>query len=93
MWHLVIKSCILVTSFPEYVKLTNLAMVQVVGSVEHKKNFSILTFMKFKFCNKLTHLPFVMHMFTQHFYIIHNVPYKECIEQWNNAHDYYYYDG
>jgi hypothetical protein len=83
MWHLVTTFHILVTSFPEYVKLVELVMVQVIGSVKDKKCFSILTFMKFKFCNKLTtHLPFVVHMFVQCFYTIHNFPYKECIEQW-----------
>jgi len=33
MWHLVTTSRILVTSFPKYVKLAELAMVQVIGSV------------------------------------------------------------
>jgi hypothetical protein len=94
MWHLVTTSHILVTSFPEYVKLVELAMVQVIGSVDDKKCFSILTFMKYRFSNRLTtHLPFVVHMFAQHFYTIHNFPYLECIEQWSDAHDCYYYDG
>jgi hypothetical protein len=94
MWHLVITSHIVVTNFLEYVKLAKLAMVQVIGSVEDKKCFSILAFMKFKFCNRLTtHLPFVVHMFAQRFYTIHNFPYKECIEQWSRAHNCYYYDG
>jgi len=94
MWHLVTTSCLLVTNFPKYVKVAELAMVQVVGSVEDKKCFSILTFMKSKFCNRLpTHLPFVVHMFVQLFYTIHNFRYKECIEQWSDAHDYDYYDG
>jgi hypothetical protein len=94
MWHLVTTSRILVTSFPKYVKLAELAMVQVIGSVEDKKCFSILTFMNSKFCNKLTtHLSFIVQMFVQRFYTIHNFPYKECIEQWSGAHNHYDYDG
>jgi hypothetical protein len=46
--------------------------MQVIGIVEDKKCFSILTFMKSKFCSRLTtHLPFVVHMFAQHFYILY----------------------
>ncbi len=64
MWRLVTTSYILVTSFPKYVKLVMLAMVQVVGSVEDERCLSILAFMKFKFHNMLkTHLPFIVHMF------------------------------
>jgi hypothetical protein len=71
MWRLVTTSCILVTSFPKYVKLAKLVMVQVVGSVEDKRCFSTLSFMKSKFHNKLTtYLPFIVHMFTFILYII-----------------------
>jgi hypothetical protein len=78
MWHLVTTSHILVTNFLEYVKLVELAMVQMIGSVEDKKCLSIIALMKSKFCNRLTtHLPFVVHMFVQHFYTIHNFPYKK----------------
>jgi hypothetical protein len=94
MGHLMTTSRILVPNFVKYVKLAELAMVQVIGSVEDKKCFSTLAFMKSKFCNRLTtHLPLVVHMFTQNFYTMHNFPYKECIEQWSGAHICYNYDG
>jgi len=71
MWQLVTISHILITSFPKYVKLAKLAMVQVIGSVENEKYFFILVFMKFKLHNRLTtHLLLVVQMFVQHFYII-----------------------
>jgi hypothetical protein len=71
MWRLVTTFCILITSFPKYVKLVKLAMVQVVGSVEDERCFSILVFMKSKLHNRLTtHLLLVVQMFVQDFYII-----------------------
>ncbi len=94
MWRLVTMSCILVIIFPVYVKLAKLVMVQVVGSVEDERCFSIMAFMKSKLHNRLTtHLPLVVRMFAQWFYIIHNFPYKECIDQWKGAHHCYCYDG
>jgi hypothetical protein len=44
----------------KYLKLAELAMVQIVGSVEDEKCFSMLAFMKSKLCNTfITHLPLV----------------------------------
>jgi hypothetical protein len=71
MWCLVTTSCILVTNFPKYVKLAKLVMVQVVGGVEDERCFFTLTFMKFKFYNKLTtHLPLIVRMLSFILYII-----------------------
>jgi hypothetical protein len=49
MWRLVTTSHILITSFPKYVKLAKLAMVQVVGNVEDERCLFILVFMKSSF--------------------------------------------
>jgi hypothetical protein len=68
MWCLVTTSQILVSNFLEYVKLVELTMVQVVGSVEDEPCFSTL---ESKLHNRLTtHLPLVVRMFAQHFYTI-----------------------
>jgi hypothetical protein len=80
---LVTTSWVLVCSFPKYVKLAKMAMVQKVGSVENERCFSTLLFMKSKLHNKLiTHLPLVVRMFAQRFYTLQNFSYVECIEQW-----------
>jgi len=64
MWHLVITSQILVSNFPKYIKLVELAMVQIIGSVEDERCLSTLTFMKSKLHNKLTiHFLIVVCMF------------------------------
>jgi hypothetical protein len=66
MWPLVTTSRILIYNFPKYVKLTKMAMVQIVGSVEDEHCFSTLVFMKSKLHNMLTtHLPFVVQIFAQ----------------------------
>jgi hypothetical protein len=94
MWRLVTTSQILVFSFPEYIKLVKLAMVQIIGNVEDERCFSILAFMNSKLRNKLIiHLPIVVHMFAQQFYTFENLPYVECIEQWRASQHRYSFDG
>jgi hypothetical protein len=69
MWHLVTTFRVFLSSFSKYVKLVELAMVQIIGSVEDEKCFSILALMKSKLRNMLTtHLTLVVCMFTQQFY-------------------------
>jgi hypothetical protein len=76
------------------VKLAEMTMVQIVGSVEDERCFSTLAFMKLKLCNKLTtHLPLVVWMFAKWYYALQNFSYVECIEQWQTTQHCYYYDG
>jgi hypothetical protein len=75
MWCLVTTSQVLVYNFLEYVKLVEMAMVQIVGSVEDERCFSTLAFMKSKCHNRLiTHLPLVW-IFAQRFYTLQNFLY------------------
>ncbi len=86
MWRLVTTSWILVSSFPMYFKLVELAMVHIIGSVEDERCLSTLAFMKSKLRNKFNiHLPIVVHMLAQQLYTLKNFPYVECIEQWRAA--------
>ncbi len=48
--RIVTTSWILVFSFPEYVKLAKLAMIQIICSVEDEKCFSTLAFLNSKLC-------------------------------------------
>jgi len=82
MWCVVTTFRVLSFSFSKYVKLVELAMVQMVGRVEDERCFFTLAFMKSKLWNRLTtHLPFVMCMFAQQFYTLQNFPYVDNIEQ------------
>jgi 23S rRNA C2498 (ribose-2'-O)-methylase RlmM len=57
-------------------KFAEMAMVQIVDSVEDENSFSMLACMKSHHCYKLiTHLPFVVLMFTEQFYILQNFMY------------------
>jgi hypothetical protein len=94
MWHLVTTFQFFLCSFPNYVKLAEMAMVQIVVNVEDEHCFSTLVFMKSKLRNRLTtHLPLVIQMFAQWFYTLQNFPYVECIEQWQIAQHRYCYHG
>ncbi len=67
-------------------KLVELAMVQIVDSVEDERCFFTLAFMKSKLRNRLiTHLPLVVCMFAQQFYTLQNFPYADYIEEWRGA--------
>jgi hypothetical protein len=66
MWHLVTTFQVHVCSFPKYVNLAEMVVVQIVGSVEDECCFSTLAFIKLKLRNRLTtHLPLVVRMFAQ----------------------------
>jgi hypothetical protein len=51
MWLKVQSSPLLVLKLSEYMKVTKIIMVQVLGSLEDEKTFNNLTFMKSKLCN------------------------------------------
>jgi hypothetical protein len=94
MWHLVITFRVLSSSFPKYVKLVELAMMQIVGDVEDERCFSTLAFTKSKLWNRFTtHLPLVVCMFAQQVYTLQIFPYADYIEQWQGACHRYCYDG
>jgi D-arabinose 5-phosphate isomerase GutQ len=94
MWCLVTTSQVLVCNFTYFGKLAEMAMVQIVGSVEDEHCFFTLALMKSKLRNKLTtHLPLVVWMFAQWFYTLQNFLYVKCIEQWQVTQHCYFYDG
>jgi hypothetical protein len=78
MWHVMTTFQIFSFSFPKYVKLAKLAMVQIVGSVEDEKCVSTLAFMMSKLWSRLTtHLPLVVRMFAQ--CTLQNFPYASVL--------------
>jgi hypothetical protein len=57
----------------KYLKLVEIAMVQVLSSIKDETYFSNLNFIKSKFCNCLTmHLNLMIKMFIQQFYMLKN---------------------
>jgi hypothetical protein len=58
-------------------------MVQIMGSMEDKRTFLTLTFMKTRLWNRLCeHLDLVVHMYMQPYYTIDIFPYHDAIITW-----------
>ncbi len=69
--------------FLEYVKLTQIAMIQMLASMEDEQVFNNLNFIKTKICNQLIdNLASCVHMFGQSFFTMHNFPYDEIVGIW-----------
>jgi hypothetical protein len=64
-------------------KIAELAVVTVLGSVEDERTFNTLSFMKNKQRNRLsTYLPLVVGMHAFEFYGIDDFPYNAAYEEW-----------
>jgi hypothetical protein len=64
-------------------KIAELVVVTVLGSVEDERTFSTLNFMKNKLRNRLsTHLPLVVGMHAEQFYGLTDFPYDAAYEKW-----------
>ena len=87
LWHYVACNRALVSNFPEFAKLAEIALVQVLGSVEDERTFSSLSFLKDKTRNRLdnAHLSLVVGMHAQEAYTLKTFPYDACFQQWNAA--------
>jgi hypothetical protein len=95
MWRTLDANTALVAHFPEYLKLAQIAMVHVLGSVEDERAFSSLTFLKDKLRNRLSadHLGIVMGMHQQNVYTLENFPYDTCFQTWVQSAEHYRYIG
>ena len=70
----------------EWIKLAELAMVMVGGSVEDERLFSTMDFVKNKLRNRLSdHLEVSVRMKAQHVFDIETFPYGEACEEWTAA--------
>lgn len=67
-------------------------VAQVIGCMENKRYFYILSFMKNKLQNKLTdHLDLIVHMFSQKFFPLESFLYNDAIHAWKKAKKWYGY--
>ena len=86
LWRNLSQSRHLESLISEYFKVAEIGCCLVLGSVEDKRCFSTLKFLKSCQRNRLgKHLPLVVRMFGQHYYTLENFPYKEAIDSWRNA--------
>ena len=93
LWRSLDANTALVAQFPKYLKLAQLAMVHVLGSVEDECVFSLLTFLKDKLRNRLStdHLGIVIGMHAQNVFTLENFLYDTCFQSWVQLAKYYYY--
>ena len=83
LWRRLEASGLLRHKLSEYLKVVEMAVVTVLGSVEDKRTFSILSFMKNKLRNQLSvHLPMVVAMHAQEHYGLTDFPYSAAYDQW-----------
>ena len=84
LWHHLDANSALSTSFLEYIKVAQIALIHVLGSVEDERAFSSVTFLKDKLCNTLDgdHLGLVVGIHNQSIYTLTLFPYEDCFEQW-----------
>jgi hypothetical protein len=67
----------------EYYRVAKFATSQLIGSMEGKRCFSTLVFMKRKLRNRLIdHLDLVVCMFAQKFYNLEFFSYNAVIQSW-----------
>jgi hypothetical protein len=84
LWRRLDANSALSTSFPEYIKLAQIAMIHVLGSVEDERAFSSVSFFKDKLRNRLDgdHLGLVVGMHNQSCFNLTSFPYDDCFKQW-----------
>ena len=83
LWHFLTCNKALVSNFPEFAKLAEISMVQVLSLVEDELTFCSHSFLKDKTRNKLhnPHLSLVVDMHTQEVYKFQNFSYEACYQQ------------
>jgi hypothetical protein len=83
LWRKLSSNALISAKLSEFMKVAEIAHVQVLGSVEDERTFSSLSFLKSKLRNRLTtHLDLVVRMFAQDFYTLNNFPYQTAIIDW-----------
>ncbi len=86
LWTKINSSSILKHKLSKFIKLVEIACVQVLRSVENERCFLVVAFMKNKLRNRWTcHLDLCTCFYTQQFYNIGNFPYEDAMMWWKNT--------
>jgi hypothetical protein len=85
LWRSINANSYLKHSLSEYLKVAEIAIVMVLGSVQDERTFSTVSFMKTKLRNRLTtNLPMVVAFKSQKFYTLDTFPYDATYESWRD---------
>jgi hypothetical protein len=92
IWRLLDGNLTLNKCFPEFIKLAEIAMIHVLGSVEDERTFSSLNFLKDRLWNRLDmHQQVIVGVHGQQVYKMENFPYDACFKQWVLSAEVYRY--
>ena len=92
LWKGLDATICLAHHFSEYMKLAEMAIVHVIGSIEDEHIFSSVSFIKSKVRNSLDkHLQCVVGMYSQKIYTLETFPYDAAYEKWVNGGERYRY--
>ncbi len=83
LWQMLDVNNALAKSMFEYVKLAEIAMIHILGSIKDGRCLSSLFFLKDRLINRLLdgNLSLVVGMYTQDVYTLETFPYDECFLQ------------
>jgi hypothetical protein len=88
MWQRIGQNALMLNRLSEYIKLCEIVVTAVLGSVEDERTFSTLGFMKSKLRNHLGgHLETCVKVYAQQFYNQGTFPYQQAIMHWRNERD------
>jgi hypothetical protein len=91
LWRMLDANTALASQFSEYIKLAQIAMVHVLGSVEDERCFLSLKFVKDRLRNRLStdHLGLVIGMHAQRVFTLESFPYDTCFQTWVHSAEHY----
>jgi hypothetical protein len=88
LWQRLGYNGLLVSRLFEYMRLAEIAITAVLGSVEDERTFSNLAFVKNKVRNRLGgHLDTTVKMYSQGFYDLQSFPYSDAFNHWRGEKD------
>jgi hypothetical protein len=83
VWRVLDSNNSLTQNFGEFLKLAEMVVVHVLGSVEDERLFSSVGFLKSKLRNNLEeHIQVVVGMFSQRVFTLQDFPYQKVFNEW-----------
>jgi hypothetical protein len=83
LWQSLDANSYLRHSLFEYIIITKIAIVMVMGSIQDERTFSMVSFMKSKLCDRLgKHLSMAVGFKSQKFFTLEDFPYDVAYDSW-----------
>lgn len=86
LWTRVGQNALMLNRLSEYIKIAEIAITAVLGSVEDERTFSTLSFVKSKLRNRLGgHLDTCVKLYSQQFFTLQTFPFHTAMSSWRDA--------